>query len=340
MDKPSKTAAGYLRAPARLTRVGIFEYRDPVSGKVTRELRSPKEVFNEDSLDSLRLVPITLGHPSGGLDAKRARKESRGSVGEHVVQDGEFVAATIGIHDERLVEVIESGEMRELSCGYSCKVDHTPGEYNGEQYDAVQTEIRYNHVALVERGRAGPEVVVRMDQTQEIRMAKMKIGETEIDVPEEVKGAFDALQAESEALKASLETMVKKDEADGLRARADSLEAQVKELPKMAKARAALEREAAKFVSAEKFDSMTDVEIKKEVVKTLLPEMKLEDASDVYVDGAFATAVKAAPVARGAAGLAAFRTATTPTQKQDSKTAHERMVERQANAWKTNKENK
>lgn len=338
-DRPSKTAAGYLRAPARLTRVGIFEYRDPVSGKLSRELRPADEVFNADSLDSLRMVPLTLGHPAGGLDAKRARKESRGSVGENVVQDGDFVAASIVVHDETMVQALEDGT-RQISCGYSCKVDPTPGEYNGQRYDGVQREIRYNHVALVERGRAGPEVAVRMDHKQEIRMAKMKIGEVEVDVPEEVKGAFDALQAESAGLKASLATMVKKDEMDGLKARADALEAQVKELPKMAKARAALEREAAKFISADKFDAMTDVEIKKEVVKALLPEMKLDDASDVYVDGAFATAVKAAPVARGAAGLSAFRTATAVTQKTDTKTAHERMVERQASAWKNSKETK
>jgi hypothetical protein len=330
IESASKTGAGYLRAPARLTRTGIFEYKT-TDGRTIRELRPAEEVFAEDSLDSLRLVPVTLGHPAGGLDAKRARAEARGSVGEAIKPDGNFVSATLGIYDEQLVAAIESG-VRELSCGYSCEVDPTPGEYNGERYDAVQRTIRYNHVAVVQKGRAGAEVAIRLDENKGPQMVKLKIGEVEHDVPEAVKAAFDTFAAQ-------ISSMMKKDEADALKARADSLEAQVAKLPELAKARASLEREAAKFVPAEKFDGQSDIEIKKSVISKLLPEVKLDGVSDAYVDGAFATAIQVTPVAKGKAALEVF---AAGTQRADSAapSAHQKMIERQNNAWKTAQEKK
>jgi hypothetical protein len=65
----------------------------------------------------------------------------------------------VKVFSEKLSNLIDSGK-KELSIGYRCLYDLTPGVYNGQQYDAVQREIRGNHLALVEEGRAGPEVAV------------------------------------------------------------------------------------------------------------------------------------------------------------------------------------
>ena len=69
---------------------------------------------------------------------------------------------------------IKTNEQRELSSSYRYDADMTPGEYNGVRYDGVMRNIRGNHVALVESGRAGPDVFVSDSQpiirnTQEIR---------------------------------------------------------------------------------------------------------------------------------------------------------------------------
>jgi hypothetical protein len=56
------TPEGFLRIPAAVTRVGVFNYKQP-DGSVIRELRLPEEVFNPDSLSSLKSIPITNDHP-------------------------------------------------------------------------------------------------------------------------------------------------------------------------------------------------------------------------------------------------------------------------------------
>src|SRR5690606_10908963 len=67
-------------------------------------------------------------------------------------QDGNDLAADIVIHDP---SPVDAGK-KELSCGYEVTFDETPGvSPEGERYDAIQTSIKPNHLALVFRGRAG-----------------------------------------------------------------------------------------------------------------------------------------------------------------------------------------
>lgn len=345
-DAPKKTAAGYLRASARLTRAGVFAYRAP-DGSVVRELRSPDEVFHADSLDSLRMVPLTDTHPAGNLDSSKARNIARGTVGSDVRQDENFVIASLNVFDADLVTKIENGTARELSCGYKCLIDPTPGVWNGEAYDVKQTNIRYDHVAVVEKGRAGPQVAIRMDsqdfrvamvaneipQTEEKQMAKIKVGGAEFECSDDLAKALSA-----ESAKESVNAFEKE------KARADALEAEVKQLkesapkiPELVKARVSLEREAAKFVAAEKLDGLSDIEVKKAVVAAILPGIDLKDASDSYVDGSYTTALKLAE-SRGNPALGKAREAVTArADAGETKSAHDKMVERQANAWKGSK---
>ena len=68
------------------------------------------------------------------------------------------------------IAMIESGEMRELSSAYRYDPVMTPGVYMGQKYDGVMTNIRANHVALVEAGRAGSDVVVMDSKPKETAM--------------------------------------------------------------------------------------------------------------------------------------------------------------------------
>lgn len=176
---------GYLRSDAHLTRTGVFIYQNQ-DGTTRRELRLPEEVFHGDSLSSFSLVPLTNDHPPEGLTAKNTRQYQVGNVGESVTQDGEFVLSTVQITDEATIADVESGKV-ELSCGYDCDLEMTPGVHGGERYDAVQRKIRGNHVALVDKGRAGRQARLHMDtdsaemiesesQTKDLRaMDKVKI---------------------------------------------------------------------------------------------------------------------------------------------------------------------
>ena len=63
------------------------------------------------------------------------------------------------IFSQKVNDLIESGK-RELSIGYRCIYDIVSGIYEGQHYDAIQRQIRGNHIALVEEGRSGPDIAV------------------------------------------------------------------------------------------------------------------------------------------------------------------------------------
>ena len=152
-----------LRAPARIARVGIYDYRLG-DGTLRRELRLPEDVFHADSLDSFALVPVTMGHPStvDGVTADNAHTLSVGHLGDSVRRDGDFVGANMLLSDPSAIAAVEAGRTQ-VSAGYYCDCDETPGEWQGQKYDAVQRNIRGNHIAIVDQGRAGPEVRIQLD---------------------------------------------------------------------------------------------------------------------------------------------------------------------------------
>ncbi len=159
---PTRRADGTLVAEARLTRTGVFTYRG-ADGSTRREYRPPTQVFDDKSLASFRMVPITNDHPPAMLSAKNARQYSVGCVGENVRRDGEHMIATIAVHDAATIAAMDAGK-NQVSNGYDCDLDETPGVApDGTHYDAVQTNIVGNHLAIVHNARAGHDAAVRMD---------------------------------------------------------------------------------------------------------------------------------------------------------------------------------
>ena len=152
------TPEGYLIDNPILTRVGIFEYHN-ADGTVRRELRLPEEVFAAESLASYKGKPIILTHEAGLVNTDNVQQEHIGTVLSEGVQDGENVRAQIVIHD---AESLSSG-LRELSLGYTQTPEETPGIWNGQPYDAIQRNIQINHLALVEKARAGEQARLNID---------------------------------------------------------------------------------------------------------------------------------------------------------------------------------
>lgn len=201
LSKPRRELNGWLRGDAFLTRTGVFEYLN-TDGSIRRELRLPEHVFDVKALQSFSSVPVTNDHPDEPLDATNTQKYQRGSVGSDVRREGDHVRASLLVTDAALVKLIEEGKV-ELSCGYDCDLAMTPGEWQGIKYDAVQQNIRGNHVAVVDRGRAGPTarinmdsaaaVMVRRDEGKPMEMVTIKIGDTEMQVPKELAQKLLAL---------------------------------------------------------------------------------------------------------------------------------------------------
>lgn len=152
------TPEGYLIDNPVLTRVGIFEYHNP-DGTIRRELRLPEEVFAAESLASYKGKPVILTHEAGLVDVDNVQQEHIGTILSEGIQDGDNVRAQIVIHD---AESLSYG-LRELSLGYTQTPDETPGVWNGQPYDAIQRNIQINHLALVEKARAGEQARLNID---------------------------------------------------------------------------------------------------------------------------------------------------------------------------------
>lgn len=152
------TPEGYLIDHPILTRVGIFEYKNP-DGSIRRELRLPEEVFAAESLASYKGKPVILTHEAGLVDVDNVQQEHIGTILSEGIQDGDNVRAQIVIHD---AESLDYG-LRELSLGYTQTPDETPGVWNGQPYDAIQRNIQINHLALVEKARAGEQARLNID---------------------------------------------------------------------------------------------------------------------------------------------------------------------------------
>lgn len=166
-DKFEITPQGFLKTDAFITRAGIFEYNDDRG--FVRELRPSEEVFNEDSLKSLALAPLTFHHPDKAVTIDNIKLHQVGTIGEVIKRDKDFVRTTILITDknviDRVLDIHEKGGKIELSAGYDARITAESGTHPTEgKFDATQRDIRYNHVSIVDRGRAGKEVTLKLDE--------------------------------------------------------------------------------------------------------------------------------------------------------------------------------
>ena len=158
----TKTPEGFLRGFASLTRSGIIQYRaselslDGDPDRIVRVYRKPEHVFNEHTVDSIRGAIVTLEHPPSGVTPDSWRKNSVGSVVGEPYRDGDLLVSEILIGDSRAIEKIEKSGWDELSVGYRHDMV-AAGEGKGYDYE-TSSPLLINHVAIVERGRAGSRV--------------------------------------------------------------------------------------------------------------------------------------------------------------------------------------
>lgn len=94
--------------------------------------------------------------------ATKPNKENRiGTIGSDIRWDPPYLVADLTFWDAEAIEEIQDETIKELSCGYFYDADMTPGVTpDGQAYDGRITNIRGNHLAKVESGRAGADVVV------------------------------------------------------------------------------------------------------------------------------------------------------------------------------------
>lgn len=130
--------------------------------------RDPEEL--QKAAPSLNGVPLLRIHkPVNSKDHPKV--DTIGSVGTNAQFDGEYLDNALTIWTQEDIDGVDSDEKRELSAGYRYRPDMTPGNFGGKAFDGVMRDIDFNHVAIVEDGRAGPDVVIG-DSTENLPMKK------------------------------------------------------------------------------------------------------------------------------------------------------------------------
>lgn len=154
-----KTPEGYLICTdAILSRIGKQEYKrcvlfgdtceDP--DKIVNVERTDDEVFSDKAMASFENKAVCIEHPDHDVNAENHNELAVGFVRDiHKGEDNgkPVMMGTLVITDKDAVEAVESGEYKELSCGYDCDID--------DNDEPCQRNIRGNHVALCKQGRAG-----------------------------------------------------------------------------------------------------------------------------------------------------------------------------------------
>ena len=170
-----RTSEGFLRGRAIVTSIGVFTYKR-ADGTVQRELRLPEEVFSLKTLNSMKLKPVTLNHPTELVTSDNADKLQVGSLGDNPswtkewehrnweeVTDGINCAIDMIITRKDAIDAILNGKQA-LSMGYTCDLEIAEPEatWCGIEYDFIQRNIRYNHCAIVDSARAGDNAKIEL----------------------------------------------------------------------------------------------------------------------------------------------------------------------------------
>ena len=161
--------------------------------KVYYLLRDPKELkkaaptFNNLPLLS-KHIPVSADEPQKDVIV--------GTTGSDAKFEDGYLKCSLAVWDSEAIAGIESGEQMELSSAYRYTADMTEGEFEGRHYDGVMRDIIGNHVALVDVGRAGRDVVVSdADPFHERNVMKLKKG-----AQERIKSVLEPLMAQDAEL--------------------------------------------------------------------------------------------------------------------------------------------
>lgn len=293
--KARRNQDGFIHDTPVLTRTGVFIYHNP-DGSERREYRPPDEVFAQDSLNAYKGIPITRGHP-GKVTSSNAKNHTIGTVLSAARQDGNNLLADIVIHDPA---AINAGN-KELSVGYELDLEETAGiTPEGERYDAIQRNIRPNHLAIVSKGRAG-NARLNMDGNEAVDDKDETMTKIRLDNGIEYDAAPEVIQAHNQLKQDAAEAKSKQAQAE---ARADSAEADLKALQDkqpqikqdaLKEARERLQLEAVAKTHGVDFKEDTAArEIKVAVIKAIRGDaLVLDGKTDDYVAAAFDMALAA-----------------------------------------------
>lgn len=331
LDAPRRTSDGYMAVRAKAARTGTYQYLgseiDPQNAHGLRDaglvhvLRDDAAVFDSKSAHSFIGKPVTDNHPSVAVNAANWRDHARGVV-MGAMRDGDYLAFDLLLTDRDTISAVDAGK-RELSNGYAADLQF--GDFTGPggvKCVAKQVSITGNHVAIVDKGRAGASCAITdsvalcdanpaavADFTTRKPIMKIKIGDADVDLSDGAAvalavGTLNANLADAQgkvgALTADLVTanttiQAKDGEIAVLNAKLTDAAVTPAKLQQLADARADVVGKAKALAPAIVTDGKTDAEIRKEAVIAKLGD-SAKDMADAAIEGAFAALTKdAAP---------------------------------------------
>ena len=296
-----RTSEGFLKGRAIVTSIGVFTYKRK-DGTVQRELRLPEEVFNEKTLQSMKLKPVTLNHPNELVTSDNADKLQVGSLGDNPsrttqwdrapydeVTDGINCAIDMVITNKDAIDAVLNGKQA-LSMGYTCDLEQAQpyATWCGIEYDFIQRNIRYNHCAIVDSARAGDnakielrvdsedavleDMVIKTDGGTKMGLKKINLDGIDYEAEESVIKALNAEKARAD--KAEKDACEEKKTMDK---KVADLEDKEKELEKRIS-----ELEAERDTAKDKADS-AEKELE-ELKKTSMDSTKLDEAVNARLE--------------------------------------------------------
>lgn len=298
-----ETPEGYLTVTVPITRPGVFPYQRQ-DGTIQMEAKLPDEIFSDRTIRSARSKPVTDDHPNEPVTLKNYNRYAKGMSHTDATVRNLKLYVSMTITDEALIQKVRDGK-REISIGFLSDVVAEQGTYNGEAYQFVQRNLEINHIAIVDQGRAGPEVAIRSDSDAwqieggKENMPTYKIDGKDYEVDSAVKSFLEAQQAKLE----NAETKAKG--LDTLQGRFDAQEAQLQkaqadleeakkaqlsadELDKKVEERVTLVATVKPFLGDSfDFTGKSDRELKEAVIQTVNAEFKGDSKSDDYINAFF-----------------------------------------------------
>ena len=138
-----------LLAEANITRSGVILY-DGEAG-----FRDHSSISSKEFLKDVEGLPIVKEHVD--ISVSNRKLYEIGFV-LNPYSSGIYIKGNVIIYDEEYIEKIQKGYINQLSIGLYANKINKKGFHEGKPYDFIQENIIFNHVALVERGRAGSQV--------------------------------------------------------------------------------------------------------------------------------------------------------------------------------------
>ncbi|MBY5682653.1 DUF2213 domain-containing protein [Rhizobium leguminosarum] len=361
-----RTADGYLIAEARAVRTGIQLYLGDEVGKpemkVVRVYRPAEEVFADASLQSFTHAPVTVNHPKEAVSATNWKDLAVGEVSTVAKKDGEWVWLPLILKDAAAIKDVEGGK-RELSAGYECILDWAAGTTeDGQAFDAVQRDIKINHLAIVDAARAGSqarigdsaitwgaapisttdkETVTMTDALRTVVVDGLSVQTTDQGAQAIAKLLKDL---ESSAAKivssdaAHATAIAAKDEEIGtLKAENQKLKdaaPKPADLDKLVADRAALVTTIKAIDSKIEVSGVSDGDLRRAAVKAKLGDEMVKDASDAEITGMFKAIAKDVKTADPFATV--VKDGLKQADPSNSNAAHTSMVNDMSTAWMGN----